>query len=519
MSDNPKDDDWGMTLPNVPLNEEKKKDVPPNFPPKAVESTPSLPPADDWGMTTPNINIPNNAASPPPSQAPGQPIADFDSTTPNINIPQQFSEQPKQSPASNQPSDDWGISSEKINVPKENKKDDWQMPTPVFRKSEGEKPTFDKTTPNFNLKNLNEDFGSPYNEEDAGNKTTPYYRLPENQGESNAAPPEVSEQSADGSQKKSAVKQKSGNAKWFLLLGGLFAFFLIATAALVAAYFLYFNTPNTVKSVANKSTETAPTAAPTVAVTNTLPASVNYKGDMVLVAAGEFTMGSDTGGDESKPAHKVTVPAFYIDKTEVTNAQYKEFCTANGKSAPPDPFWEKGYFENRPNAPVLGVSFNDAQEFAKWAGKRLPTEAEWEKAASWDAAKQSKLDFPWGASFENGKAAFGLDTPKDVGSFPSGASPSGAMDMAGNVAEWVDAFFQPYPNNVASNPNFGETNRVVRGGHFGSKSNDLLKTTKRIYVPPGVASGEDEEKLFAAAIGFRCAVSADDARLQESLKK
>jgi formylglycine-generating enzyme required for sulfatase activity len=93
------------------------------------------------------------------------------------------------------------------------------------------------------------------------------------------------------------------------------------------------------------------------------------------------------------------------------------------------------------------------------------------------------------------------------------------MDMAGNVAEWVDAFFQPYPNNVASNPNFGETNRVVRGGHFGSKSNDLLKTTKRIYVPPGVASGEDEEKLFAAAIGFRCAVSADDARLQESLKK
>jgi formylglycine-generating enzyme required for sulfatase activity len=519
MSDNPKDDDWGMTLPNVPLNQEKKKDVPQNFAPKSAESTPSLPPADDWGMTTPNVKIPNNAAT-PPNQAPSQPIADFDKTTPNINIPQQFSQQPKQSSASNQPSDDWRISSENINIPKENKKDDWQMPTPVFRKSEGETPTFDKTTPNFNLKNLNnEDFGSPYDDEDAGNKTTPYYRLPENQGESNAAPPAVSEQSADTPQKKPAAQQKSGNTKWFLLLGGLFAFFLLATAALVGVYFLYFSTPNTVKSAANKSTETAPTAAPTVAVTNTLPATVNYKTEMVLVAAGEFTMGSDAGGDESKPAHKLTVPAFYIDKTEVTNAQYKEFCTANGKSAPPDPFWEKGYFENRPNAPVLGVSFNDAQEFAKWAGKRLPTEAEWEKAASWDEAKQSKLDFPWGASFENGKAAFGLETPKDVGAFPGGASPSGAVDMAGNVAEWVDAFFQPYPNNASSNPNFGEINRVVRGGHFGSKSNDLLKTTKRIYVPPGIASGEDEEKLFAAAIGFRCAVSADDARLQEFLKK
>jgi formylglycine-generating enzyme required for sulfatase activity len=230
-------------------------------------------------------------------------------------------------------------------------------------------------------------------------------------------------------------------------------------------------------------------------------------------------MGSDTGGDESKPAHKVTVPAFYIDKTEVTNAQYKEFCGATGKQPPPDPFWEKGYFENRPAAPVLGISFDDAKAFAAWAGKRLPTEEEWEKAASWDSAGGSKLDFPWGASFENGKAAFGLNTPKDVGSFPSGASPSGAMDMAGNVAEWVDAYFQPYPGNTSSNENFGEINRVVRGGHFGSKTNDFLKTTKRIYVPSGVASGEDEEKLFAAAIGFRCAVSADDSKLQESFRK
>jgi formylglycine-generating enzyme required for sulfatase activity len=517
MSENPKDDDWGMTTPNVRLDDELKKDAPPQFQPKP-EATPSLPP-NDWGMTTPNVNIPQTAVPPPGQEVSNQPPSNYDQTTPNINLPQQFTEQPKPSAPPVQPQDEWGMTQANVDVPKEGKKEDWQMPAPVFRVSEGEKPHFDKTTPNFNLRD--EGFGSPYDQEDANNKTTPYYRLSENQAEPGAAAEAVpaAEQSADAPQEKPAAAQKSGNMKWVLLLGGLFAFFLLVIVGLVAAYFLYFDTSNTVKSTspANKPADIAPTVAPTVAAP-ALPAAINYKGDMVLVAAGEFTMGSDTGGDESKPAHKVTVPAFYIDKTEVTNAQYKEFCKATGKQPPPDPFWEKGYFENRPNAPVLGVSFNDAKEFAVWVGKRLPTEAEWEKAASWDAAAQSKLDFPWGAAFENGKAAFGLNTPKDVGSFPSGASPSGAVDMAGNVAEWVDAFFQPYPGNTDSNPNFGETNRIVRGGHFGSKTNDLLKTTKRIYVPPTIASGEDEEKLFAAAIGFRCAVSADDARLQEFLK-
>lgn len=513
MSDNPKDDDWGMTMPNARLDDEKLKDAVPQSLPKA-EQTPSLPP-DDWSMTTPNVNVPQGAV-PPSNQASNQPPSDFDKTTPNINIPQNYSEQPK----SSAPHDDWGMTDANINAPKEGKKDDWQMPAPVFRVSEGEKPNFDKTTPNINLKD--ENFGSPYGDEQAGNNTTPYYRLPENQTETPAAAMPPSEQTAENEQPQpAAAPQKSGNMKWVLLLGGLFAFFVLVTAGLVAVYFLYFDTSGTVTSTpsANKPAEIAPNVQPTTAPAATLPATINYKGDMVLVAGGEFTMGTDAGGDESKPAHKVTVPAFYIDKTEVTNAQYKEFCNATGKTPPADPFWNKGYFENRPNAPVLGVSFEDAKAYAAWAGKRLPSEAEWEKAASWDATTNAKLDFPWGASFESGKAAFGLDTPKDVGSFPTGASPSGALDLAGNVAEWVDAYFQPYPGNTTTNENFGETNRVVRGGHFGSKSNDLLKTTRRIYVPPGIASGEDEEKLFAAAIGFRCAVSADDPRVQESLKK
>jgi formylglycine-generating enzyme required for sulfatase activity len=511
MSDNPKDDDWGMTLPPKRLDDLIPKESVENFAPKTDAAPPSV---DDWGMTEANVNI-------PPSQMPSLPNSDFDKTTPNIKVPQEFLETP-QTP-SNPPTDDWGMTEANVKISHEATNNDWQMPQPVFRISEGEKPNFDKTSPNFNLKDNAEDFNLP-DEENSDNKTTPYYRLPENQ----VAAPEpqaiVPEQLDENNvTEKPVVKAKSGNAKWILLLAGLFSFFLIVTTAVVAVYFLYFGDSSSVKSVsnANKSVETTATPATItpIATTNNLPATVKYKSDMVLVAAGEFTMGSDSGSDESKPAHKVNLPAFYVDKTEVTNAQYKEFCTANGKQPPPDPFWEKDYFTKRPNAPVLGVSFDDAKAFATWAGKRLPTEQEWEKAASWDSAKQAKLEFPWGASFANGKAAFGLNTTKDVGSFAAGASPSGALDMSGNVAEWVDAFFQPYPGNTSSNPNFGETNRIVRGGFFKAKSDELLKTTKRIYVPPTIASGEDEEKLFAAAIGFRCAVSADDARLQEFLKK
>ncbi|MBS1794045.1 MAG: SUMF1/EgtB/PvdO family nonheme iron enzyme [Acidobacteria bacterium] len=505
MSDNPKDDDWGMTMPNLRLDDDRKKDVSPGFQPKA-EAVPSPPPEDDWGMTTPNVKVPPGAAPP----AASEPFSDFDKTAPNINLPSPASETPKA--AAPPPVDDWGMTTPNVEIPKASKKDDWQMPEPTFRVSEGAKPSFDKLSPP-------RDIGS-FDDEDEGHKTTPYYRLPENQAEPAAAAAPPREESAPPPSRPKPAPAKSGNAKWILMLGGLFVFFLLVTAGLVAAYFLYFSTSNTVKSVTNaKSPETAPSVAPTAAPAAALPASIDYKGRMVLVKAGEFTMGSDTAGDESKPAHKVTVPGFYIDRTEVTNAQYKEFCTATGKQPPPDPLWDKGYFEKRPNAPVFGVSFDDAKAFAAWAGKRLPTEEEWEKAASWNEATQTKTDYPWGAAFEAGKAAFGLDAPKDVGAYPAGASPAGVLDMAGNVAEWVDAYFQPYPGNTASNQNFGENNRVVRGGHFGSKTNDLLKTTKRIYVPPNVASGEDEKTLFAAAIGFRCAVSADDARLQDALKK
>jgi formylglycine-generating enzyme required for sulfatase activity len=490
MSEDNKKDDWGMTMPHTRLDDKAKESIK-DFSPKIDAPTP---PIDDWGVTEANVKLPPNLV-PPANPGPSQPYSDFDKTVPNIDLPPQYQNAPKTPAAPTPPVDDWGMTQANVELPKEHKKDDWQMPQPVFRISSGETPSFDKTTPHINLRNAGaEDFSSPY-EDDFGNKTTPYYRLPENQAAAPSVPPPVSEQFTTAEEKPAAAPS-SGNKKWILLLAGLFVFFLVGTVGLLALYYFLIYDSSAVRSVQSNKTETntAPTPAPTVAASANLPAAVNYKGEMVLVAAGDFTMGSDTAGDESKPAHQVSVPAFYIDKTEVTNAQYKEFCTATGKQPPTDPFWEKGYFEKRPNAPVLGVSFDDAKAYATWAGKRLPTEPEWEKAASWNPATQTKTDFPWGASFEAGKAAFGFDTTRDVGGFTSGASPSGALDMAGNVAEWVDAFFQPYPGNTSANPNFGETNRIVRGGHFGAKSNDNLKTTKRIYVPPTIASGEDEEK-------------------------
>lgn len=519
MSEDNKNDDWGMTMPEARLDDEAKKAIR-DFTPKKEEA-PSPPPADDWGMTA--VNIPKDAI--PQQNQPSAP-PDFDKTNPNVNLPQNLSQQPPssgQTPPS-QDLDDWGVTQTNVNLPKEPPKDDWQMKQPVFRISSGETPSFDKSAPNIN-------FNEP-SEENLSGHTTPYYRLPENQEAPSAKIQQPLPEENRAEETVSAPQPaKSGNTKWILLLGGLFAFFLIVTGGLVGAYFLFFSgassSSNISLSSSNKSDSTTSSnkssdqSAPTSSSSSTssnLPSSITYKSEMVLVPAGEFTMGSDSGDEESKPAHKVNLPAFYIDKYEVTNAQYKEFCDATSRSYPLNPSWNKNYFLERPNAPVLGVSFSDAKAYAEWAGKRLPTEQEWEKAASWNASSQTKFDFPWGNSFEKGKAIFGTNTTSEVGKFSGGASPSGAMDMAGNVFEWVDSYYQPYPNSTANNSEFGEKNRVARGGFFGSKTNDSLKTTKRTYLPPETASSETDSEIRTSPVGFRCAVSADDSRVQSFLK-
>jgi formylglycine-generating enzyme required for sulfatase activity len=246
-----------------------------------------------------------------------------------------------------------------------------------------------------------------------------------------------------------------------------------------------------------------------------LPNEIDLNGPMVLVNAGEFIMGDDNHNPDEKPAHKVTLPDFYIDKFEVTNAQYKKFCDAVHRPYPSNPWWDGKYFSN-PNMPVVGVAWSDAAAYAKWAGKRLPNEEEWEKAASWGADAQKKRQWPWSDSPEDGRATVGANHPTAAGKMQNGASAYGAQDMSGNVLEWVDAFYQPYQGSNASDPHFGSTNRVVRGGHFKSDIDDA-RTSRRFYAPPEFTAAEKKERSWL--IGFRCAVSADDPKLRERLNK
>jgi formylglycine-generating enzyme required for sulfatase activity len=244
-----------------------------------------------------------------------------------------------------------------------------------------------------------------------------------------------------------------------------------------------------------------------------LPNPIDYNGPMILIPAGEFIMGDDNHNPEEKPAHKVTLPDFYIDKFEVTNGQYKKFCDATKHAYPSNPWWDSKYFSN-PNMPVVGVAWADANAYAQWAGKRLPTEEEWEKAASWGPNASAKRLWPWGNDGGPGKATVGAGHPTPPGKNSAGASAYGVQDMAGNVSEWVDAFYQAYPGNTASDTNFGTTNRVVRGGNFHLQLEDA-RTSRRVYNPPEFSAAEKVERSWL--IGFRCAVSADDQKLKDFL--
>jgi sulfatase modifying factor 1 len=242
---------------------------------------------------------------------------------------------------------------------------------------------------------------------------------------------------------------------------------------------------------------------------------IDYNGAMILIKAGEFIMGDDNHEANEKPAHKVTLRDYYIDKFEVSNAQYKQFCDATKRLYPTNPHWDEKYFSNNPNMPVVGVNWNDAVAYARWAGKRLPNEEEWEKAASWDPSVQQKRLWPYGNTPEPGRLNLGVDHPDAVGQQAGGVSAYGVHDMAGSVAEWVDAFYQPYTGNTATDENFGTRNRVVRGGHFRLDINDV-RTTARYYHAAEFETAE--KKLRSWLTGFRCAVSADDPKLQEFLR-
>ena len=251
---------------------------------------------------------------------------------------------------------------------------------------------------------------------------------------------------------------------------------------------------------------------------------------MVYVSGGAFLMGNatDAGDDDERPAHSVCLAGFYIDRHEVTNAQFKEFVEATGYVTSAEnnastleertwrhPYGAESNAEEAPDHPVVCISWEDASAYARWAGKRLPTEAEWEKASR---GTDGRI-YPWGNEDLTGAQAniadkstalkwsdtFLDDTHKmaaPVGSFPEGKSVYGAEDMAGNVWEWCldwwdRDYYEESPSHSPAGPQIGEF-KVIRGGSW---FYDPLgaRTTMRIYFRP---------ENNSAAIGFRCVKGA-----------
>jgi len=263
----------------------------------------------------------------------------------------------------------------------------------------------------------------------------------------------------------------------------------------------------------------------------TLPAEIDYNGPMILVPAGDFIMGNDNGPAEERPAHSVPVPAFYIDKYEVTNQQYRQFCASQGIPLPGLPkmdgeqrkefSWLLNYYD-KPDAPVFGMSWAESRTCADRIGKRLPTEAEWEKAASWapgEAGAVQKYIYPWGSQPDTTKARLYSDQPASVYGNPGDVSRYGVLGMAGNVSEWVSDIAKIYPGSAA--PQYEPDTRLARGRTFRSKLEGAITTYRSSFYQPNDKNGmtRKDGSSIALFVGFRCAISADDPRLRPYINK
>lgn len=273
-----------------------------------------------------------------------------------------------------------------------------------------------------------------------------------------------------------------------------------------------------------------PTAAPTetpIPTATPIPAEItdDHGVPMVLVPEGEFIMGSNDGLPDEGPEHAVSLDAFYIDTYETTNAEYRA-CVEAGVCTPPAfqdccaeptntewPSLYPDYFTNPDfdDYPVTWLSFNQSATYCEWRGARLPTEAEWEKAARgtdgrtypWgeEEPRPGLLNFMWGQGQFDERPAYNT-TP--VGSYPEGVSPYGVHDMLGNVYEWVADYYAPdaYANSPYENPTGPATgsNQIARGGSFWNQGfRQRITNRNHTYLPPDVAH-------FDA--GVRCAMDA-----------
>lgn len=225
-------------------------------------------------------------------------------------------------------------------------------------------------------------------------------------------------------------------------------------------------------------------------------------GGMVLIPAGSFVMGSSSDGGDAAPAHQVMLPAYFIDSTEVSNAEYQRFVAERGYRPPAcmqgTPCWiGASPAAGTQDLPVVGVNWDDAQQYCRYVGKRLPQEAEWEKAARGSAGQP----YPWtGQIFSPGYAVTresGKKRPDSVQSAGRDVSPYGVKHLAGNVREWVGDLLQAYPGG-GTNPKYSRE-RVVRGGSWATDQRPTVSWYR----------GSSASNLAWPDVGFRCAKSAE----------
>lgn len=286
-------------------------------------------------------------------------------------------------------------------------------------------------------------------------------------------------------------------------------------------------TATTASQIIAALTALAPTATPPPPPTETpIPTPAPLVDEktgarMLFMPAGVFRLGNDEGEADQKPSLIVRLDSFYIDETEVTNGQYQQ-CVAAEVCALPlntSATFYSSYYGNAAydDYPVIYVTWYQADTFCRWREARLPSEAEWERAASFDPAALVKYQFPWGDTFDGERLNFcdrgctrdyrdetvndGYQDTAPVGSYPEGRSPIGALDMAGNVMEWVNDWYQfdYYAEATDANP-LGPVEgvtRSLRGGSWLSPAEDVTAMS-RSHFDPTVAR---------ANLGFRCALT------------